>query len=226
MGLDMYLYKINKKVNTEKEVKTINEVIKLNGGNKFEELEKVVGFIKNNDDESYINSDYKMFINEFKNVYMSIKDKPKDELDNEVQVFHSLTEKEAFNAVEKEKEKDLELYELFINNKDILDGIEIHDIGYWRKHPDFHKIMEDKYYEKGGEGTFNCSPLILSKEEIKEIIELSDDIINDKKESEKASGFFWGQTVKDHWVQTKEIFEKALKETDFDNETIYYDSWW
>ena len=82
MGLDMYLYKINKKVNTEKEVKTINEVIKLNGGNKFEELEKVVGFIKNNDDESYINSDYKMFINEFKNVYMSIKDKPKDELDN------------------------------------------------------------------------------------------------------------------------------------------------
>lgn len=234
MELDMFLYRINRKANTEDELNLINKSIQISDENELGKLEEVVGFIRNNDNEAYIKSNYKMFIDEFIKAYMSVKDKTKDEIDNEmydenneiVYIYNSLTAKEVINCVEKEKEQDVKLYEYITNNKDIINNIRVDDIGYWRKHPDLHKIMEDKYYEKGGEGTFNCKALILSKEEIENIIKLADDIISGKVESEKATGFFWGESIEDDWIDTKEIFEKALKETDFDNETIYYDSWW
>ena len=37
---------------------------------------------------------------------------------------------------------------------------------YWRKHPNLHGWMEALYYEKGGSDTFNCTPMVLTSEDL------------------------------------------------------------
>ena len=164
MGLDMYLFKLNKKAESEKELK----------------------------------------------LYTSAR-----HVDLE-----SLEEKEEL------KNNNLELYNFIVENNIVTEDIEIDHLAYWRKHADLHKMMEDIYFDRGGEDVFNCVPLILSKDEIEEILEITNEVLNGELEVEQGQGFFWGTTTKEDWVDTKNVFEDVLANTDFDNETIYYDSWW
>lgn len=104
--------------------------------------------------------------------------------------------------------------------------IDNQQIGYWRKHADLHQLMEDIYYDRGGEGNFNCTPLILSKDDIEELLEITNGVIRGETKLKKGQGFFWGESSKEKWIETRNIFERVLENTDFNNETVYYDSWW
>lgn len=117
-----------------------------------------------------------------------------------------------------------ELINVLNNNSDCIECIEI---AYWRKHSDLQGIMEKLYFEKdGSHEEFNCIPLLLSKEECENILDLSKRIVAGEEESPEARGFFWGESTNEKWQYTKEVFEKVLKDTDFENETVFYDSWW
>jgi hypothetical protein len=84
--------------------------------------------------------------------------------------------------------------------------------------------MENLYRAKGGtEQSFNCVPLLLTKEDLNALIE---DAKGHKLQS--ATGFFWGSQYDYNDEIANEDIEfahKALAEIDRGN-AVYYDSWW
>lgn len=113
----------------------------------------------------------------------------------------------------------IKAYDLYIANKDI--DFKSKEIGYWRKLYDLQDYMRNIYYERGGTGEFNCNPLILSKEDCEAVLKYSKESLeNIDTDDEDAE---WDI---ERWKDAVEIFERAIKETDWDNETVYYDSWW
>jgi hypothetical protein len=98
------------------------------------------------------------------------------------------------------------------------------EVQYWRKHNALHSWMENLYRAKGGtEKSFNCIPLLLTKEDLNALIE---DAKGHKLHS--ATGFFWGsQYDYNDEIANEDIdfAHKALAEIDRGN-AVYYDSWW
>lgn len=79
------------------------------------------------------------------------------------------------------------------------------ELGYWRKNWDIHGLFAS--YRADGEDD-NCTEIPLTEEELKEIlIKLNGDDFNEKE-------------------YTIEVVSKALKETDFEQEEIYYYAWY
>ena len=95
------------------------------------------------------------------------------------------------------------------------------EVGYWRKHADLHRYIENLYIEKGGKEEFNCVDYLLSKEEIEDIIQKSKDRTLDKSEG----GFFFGESIDEDNENTIKIMTKALKYMK-KGYKIYYTSWW
>ena len=112
------------------------------------------------------------------------------------------------------------------------DDVQIAD---WRKHNRLHGWFTDLWVDKGcpydGEGApdaFNCVPLTLSTEDLKQ---LKADILS--RTLPETSGFFFGHDSYD-WheeeidEETKydlEFVENGLKAID-DGYTVIYNSWW
>ena len=122
--------------------------------------------------------------------------------------------------------KDIELYK---ECEDILSDLgDSEEIAYWRKHSDLNGYMENLYYENGGDKEFNCVPLYLTKEDIEMIIEEHERHLDkdDDFEIPESRGFFWGETTEEDWVESLEDFKKILKETDWENSTVFYSCWW
>lgn len=98
------------------------------------------------------------------------------------------------------------------------------ELQYWRKHNALHSWMENLYRSKGGDAeSFNCIPLMLTKEDLNALIE---DAKGHKLQS--ATGFFWGSQYDYNDEIANEDIEfahKALAEIDKGN-AVYYDSWW
>lgn len=226
MGLDMYLGKINKKVTEDKELEMLCSInyskdkildgAKLLEQNNIDELVKI------------------KFIESFYNDYINLKDAPEEVL-NEPYVREY-----CFNVKETNRDRLLYLletinkhcidinkkYNYYIENKDKIKTLEITELGYFRKHSDLHGYFENLYTKRGGTEEFNCVKIILTEEDIENVIKIATDELNGEHAVEQASGFFWGSSTIEDWKETKETFEKILKETDFENETVYYDSWW
>lgn len=224
MGLDMYLYKINKKANNEKELTEILEnfkeapdksVLKAYELFKQDQPIKAIGALKPWND---------IQLDEFKY----------NEETNEIQYNgRGITITDYFTRISEEI-NDIYNSDFFTKVKKYLDDenkddiyVSKEDVHYWRKHPDLHGYMEGLYYEKGGDAkVFNCVNLILSKEDIEELLK------NIKKQVAgfdifpTVEGFFFGATTNEDWENDIEVFEKLLKETDWDKETVYYSSWW
>lgn len=103
-----------------------------------------------------------------------------------------------------------------------LKGIEAEEIYYWRKHPNLHGFMENLYNKKGGEDEFNCRPVVLTIEDIDELVKH----ILDGSLPE-TSGFFFGQSMRDKEEELGDIeFCKKAAEAIKEGYTVYYDSWW
>ena len=94
---------------------------------------------------------------------------------------------------------------------------------YWRKHNALHKWMEDKFYEKGGEGEFNCVSLVLTNEDL-------DELESDIKENNltPTKGFFFGSTDYDPSYNADEDLDFISKAREHlkDGMVVMYDSWW
>lgn len=199
MGLDMYLYKINRKAENQ------------------EELHKA---LKNKRFESEEMNAYKVYLeNGNKNMYARSVFMP-----DFVEKFIE-GNKEAVATFEKNLEEVKVSYD-----SQIEEGvIETEELGYWRKHSDLHGYFENIFRERGGDGDFNCEPLLLNKNECLDVIEYSHQMIkkiDDGDDVEHTEGFFFGQTGKEDWDDTLKIFENVISTIDFDKESVYYDSWW
>jgi hypothetical protein len=98
------------------------------------------------------------------------------------------------------------------------------ELQYWRKHNALHSWMENLYRSKGGTAeSFNCIPVLLTKEDLNALIEDAKD-----HKLQSAIGFFWGGSYDYNDEIANEDIEfahKALAEIDKGN-AVYYDSWW
>lgn len=106
------------------------------------------------------------------------------------------------------------------------------EVAYWRKANQIRNwIVQNTEYEADAD----CEDYLLDKETLENLVSdckavianptLADELLPTK------SGFFFGSTEYDDWyfedlkLTIKQV-EKILKETDWDNEDIYYYEWW
>ena len=96
------------------------------------------------------------------------------------------------------------------------------EIQYWRKNNALHGWMKRLYESQGGTESFNCIPLQLTAENLKQ---LRKDIKADKLTP--TEGFFFGAQSYDANEKKEDLaFVKlALMHIDHGND-IYYNSWW
>lgn len=120
-----------------------------------------------------------------------------------------------------ETEEDFQEYYSKNFNKSI-------EIAYFRKHSDLHGYFRDIFHERNKDfkDDFNCIPFILTKEDVKTVLELTKKQLKGEEVFKKARGFFWGESCREDWEYTKEVFSKILDTFDFDNNTLFYYSWW
>lgn len=100
------------------------------------------------------------------------------------------------------------------------EGVEREEIQYWRKHPDLHGWMENLYFEKGGDRVFNCTPVILTLQDLDNL----EEAIRDRA-LPKTSGFFFGESDDKRAADDLE-FIKDAREAINEGYTVFYDSWW
>ena len=139
-----------------------------------------------------------------------------------------------------EPEERIKILKTDYKSEKILDR---EQIGDWRKHNRLHGYMESLWHTKGCPGvpldedgepimvqgygsTFNCIPLELSKDDLKDL----KDCITKKKLPETGGFFFgddsysddeWGKQLKEDDLQFIKDGLKAIK----DGYIIHYDSW-
>ncbi|TPE62595.1 phosphoglycerate kinase [Sandaracinobacter neustonicus] len=97
------------------------------------------------------------------------------------------------------------------------DAAELH---YWRKHPNLHGWMQGLYGEKGGTQNFNCTPVLLT---IEDLDRLEADVRAGNLPP--TSGFFFGETDGSETNDDLEFIAKA-RGAIADGKTVFYDSWW
>lgn len=110
------------------------------------------------------------------------------------------------------------------------------NICYWRKANQIHNW----FVENVQDGADNCEPYEVTKEKLEELLDVCKRVkaasdIRDMSVAEEilppSSGFFFGSTEFDEYYlsdinYTIDMFEKIIKETDFDKEIIFYESSW
>jgi len=96
------------------------------------------------------------------------------------------------------------------------------ELAYWRKHPNLHGWMEQRYRERGGDAEmFNGVELELTWEDLDA---LEEDIESGNLPS--TSGFFFGDNADDYYrEQDLEFIRKARAEL-FCGLRVFYDSSW
>lgn len=221
MGLDMYLNRIDRKVNTVEEVNKILDTHKRTPSERqikaYELLLEdkpleAVGVIepwnKVEIDKFTCEEDTGMLRYEGKGISLP------EYMDRVCKVIEKMHQNMVPEVAEYLNTEDKDIY---VKNE---------EIAYWRKHPDLHGYMEELYRERGGDKVFNCEKVILSKEDIEELISLIGRQVNGEDIFEEVTGFFFGETQIEDWVDDLNTFAKVLKETDWENETVYYSSWW
>lgn len=107
----------------------------------------------------------------------------------------------------------------------------INNVGYWRKANQIHNWMVENVQD----GVDDCNSYEISKEQLEELLSICKKISKNHSLAEKllptTRGFFFGSCEYDDYYfcdidNTIEIIEKVLKDTDFDNEIVFYSSSW
>lgn len=95
--------------------------------------------------------------------------------------------------------------ERFDSDVDLKPTEELHELHYWRKHPNLHGWMEQRYRLKGGtEDSFNCAMLKLDPTDLDEL----ERCIRDGQ-LPKTSGFFFGQSDGTEYDDDLAFIERA-----------------
>ena len=193
MGLDMGLFKINKKIDSQEELK--DTVIKINNFN----------YVERN-------------LQEFKKLNQAIN-KSKDTIflieqikDNKLIKKHNI--KQDINTVEGIKsyiDKVLINRSVYADYLHVLgfeeELLEIEKVTYWRKYYDLDNYFERLFEKKDISKEFRGTPLLLSKEDLK-------DAIKTFKKSDC-----------EHKEEIVKSLTDAVKGIDFKKETLYYECW-
>jgi hypothetical protein len=95
------------------------------------------------------------------------------------------------------------------------------ELAYWRKHPNLHGWMEQRYRTRDGKDeAFNCAYLRLWPEDIDD---LEKDVFADALPF--TEGFFFGRSLPEDKHRDLEFIEKA-REKIGQGYSVYYTSWW
>ena len=95
------------------------------------------------------------------------------------------------------------------------------ELAYWRKHPNLQGWMQELYYEKGGEGEFNCVDVELTLDDLDDLEESLDE-----KALPETVGFFFGGNADDHYAEADREFIVAARAAIKQGYTVVYSSWW
>lgn len=120
----------------------------------------------------------------------------------------------------------LDMY-VYISNQPVCAEVDfslpedVREFHYWRKHPNLHGWMENRYRSKGGESElFNCVPLRLTDDDLDDL----EAAIRQRK-LPLTYGFFFGESDGSEMEEDLHFVKKAraaLRQ----GFTIIYDSWW
>jgi hypothetical protein len=95
------------------------------------------------------------------------------------------------------------------------------ELAYWRKHPNLQGFMQELYYEKGGEGEFNCVDVELTLEDLDSL-----EATLDEEALPETAGFFFGGNADDHYAEADREFIVAARAAIKQGYTVVYSSWW
>ena len=95
------------------------------------------------------------------------------------------------------------------------------ELAYWRKHPNLQGWMQELYYEKGGEGEFNCVDVELTLEDLDAL-----EATLDEEELPETVGFFFGSNADDHYAETDREFIREARAAIKKGYKVFYSSWW
>lgn len=112
--------------------------------------------------------------------------------------------------------------EAVIDDFSFADG-EKTEIAYWRKHNALHGWMHEQFVAKGGTGEFNCQPIRLTEDMLKELRKQI------KGRSLKCTkGFFFGGAYEydDDCAKNDLKFVTEALTIVRSGGAVYYDSWW
>ena len=90
-------------------------------------------------------------------------------------------------------------------------------IKYFRKHSDLHGWLRNYWHS---EKAFNCVFLQITAEILEDLKKYLR-----RKNKTRYEGFFWGQSTKEQWDETKALV-KEIEEWAKDGYDVYYYSWW
>ena len=91
----------------------------------------------------------------------------------------------------------------------------------WRKHPNLQGWMEELWYEKGGEGEFNCVDLELTLEDLDAL-----EATLDEEALPETAGFFFGTDSSDYYAETDREFIVQARAAIKQGYKVIYSSWW
>lgn len=104
-----------------------------------------------------------------------------------------------------------------------------HEVGYFRKHNALHQWMVDNVQD----GVDECQKVVVSFDVLSQLLILVQAALalRDASIIPPAGGFFFGSTDVDEMYWTKmsdtyETLQDIINTTDFDNESIFYQSSW
>lgn len=122
----------------------------------------------------------------------------------------------------------LDMYAYSVSAEAVIDDFSFKDgakteIAYWRKHNALHGWMKSQFIAKGGTGDFNCQPLRLTEDNLKELRTKIKE-----KSLECTSGFFFGGTYEydDECAASDMQFVTEALAIVRSGGAVYYDSWW
>tara|TARA_B100001778_G_C18603032_1_gene638259 strand:+ start:2916 stop:3335 length:420 start_codon:yes stop_codon:yes gene_type:complete len=95
------------------------------------------------------------------------------------------------------------------------------ELATWRKHPNLQGWMEELWYEKGGEGEFNCVELELTLENLDAL-----EATLDEEALPETAGFFFGGNADDHYAEADREFIVQARAAIKQGYTVVYSSWW
>ena len=95
------------------------------------------------------------------------------------------------------------------------------ELAYWRKHPNLQGFMQELYYEKGGEGEFNCVDVELTLEDLDSL-----EATLDEEALPETAGFFFGSDSSEYYAEADREFIVAARAAIKQGYTVVYSSWW
>ena len=98
---------------------------------------------------------------------------------------------------------------------------DIIELATWRKHPNLQGWMEELWYEKGGEGEFNCVELELTLENLDAL-----EATLDEETLPETAGFFFGGNADDHYAEADREFIVQARAAIKQGYKVIYSSWW